>query len=91
MADKKEEAISSMLMHVAKGMPLEVLVESLERDIQTYKKDPEDEMVRRKLHFSCMLVILKDVVEDADGDIKSLQERMKKMDAGVDFLTPKEN
>lgn len=71
------------MLIMAKAMPMEMLVDQLDKAIQDYKQDPSDKN-KAKLGTMCILFNSKEVIESTGGDvlntIKDFSEKRKVMD-----------
>lgn len=75
--------MQELMLFMAKAMPMDLLIESLEKAIQDYKTESTDQN-RSKLHTICLLVCSKEVIDSNGGDvantIKDFAEKRKVMD-----------
>jgi hypothetical protein len=72
-----------LMLLMAKAMPIDMLIEHMEKAIIDYKTDPTKEN-RQKLGTLCLLFTSKEVIDNTGGDvlktIKDVTEHRKVMD-----------
>lgn len=82
--------MQELMLFMAKAMPLDFLVESMEKAIQEYKAEPTKE-TRNKIGSLCMLFNSKEVIDAAGGDVLKIMKDFQEKSKVIDMVDMKNN